>query len=625
MANTVPVYSQLARSCFRLLRLPSIAWHEHTDVSLEMQCFPLDNHPKYNALSYCWGTKPRSQPIVCNGGNLLITPTLTATLKALAATEQSSEIAWIWIDQICINQDDLDERAQQVSLMRDIYRNAERTLIYLGRELPGLATATGILDRFWRLSRDYRTDGADSSGSQAVTITIQQYESAGLPDETDPVWETLEELLLRPWFGRAWIIQEVALSSRPPRLLCGAVELSWEKLVEAAVWLSAACYDYTPLSMSDSADLIWRAISSIVLHHELRQRQHRLWELRALLEYTGSSSSTDPRDKVYSLLGLAAEAAAADVAMPAALVVSYSKSIRDVFRDVTRYIIESSRDLTILYHIRYTADWEAYPSWVVDFARHHNRGALFAMAWEPSEAIGLTRKVAYHNACRGLPAVIEPSDDVDALRVRGFTLGAVEVVGAFPRGFEGLKNADPVVLHIWKSVHRHLAHRHASLDALAHAFMVTMKADMPEGATWPSSQSTVNFWAYLAKAYEQMLLSTTVEGDRQKCEQTFAHLIDWDGAKAGDADAFVVPTDSTPANKMFLAGDGRALLGLGPPVMEDGDVACIFLGGPMPVILRPIGERYRYVGECYVYGVMEGQAVEGENGGSHVMRSFTLE
>lgn len=87
----------------------------------------------YEALSYTWGDSAHRVEVQVNGQPLPVTRNLGA---ALCALRLPSRVRHVWVDAICINQDDIRERAMQVAEMGHVYRNATRVLIWLGTTDP---------------------------------------------------------------------------------------------------------------------------------------------------------------------------------------------------------------------------------------------------------------------------------------------------------------------------------------------------------------------------------------------------------------------------------------------------------------------------------------------------------
>ncbi|KAI3324134.1 HET-domain-containing protein [Xylariaceae sp. AK1471] len=108
----------------RLLEL--LPGRSTTPIECRMQHASLDNAPPYRALSYTWGTKGADLTITVNDQIIGIFENLEAALRRL---RREAKPRTLWIDAICINQDDIDERAEQVKLMRQIYENTTQVYI----------------------------------------------------------------------------------------------------------------------------------------------------------------------------------------------------------------------------------------------------------------------------------------------------------------------------------------------------------------------------------------------------------------------------------------------------------------------------------------------------------------
>lgn len=101
---------------------------------LSVHCLDQDSPPSYTALSYVWGPPTTmsgsgDDTLVVNGE---ATPARTNLLSALRAFRKRKDTTYLWVDAVCINQDDLEEKMTQIQLMGDIYSLAERTVIWLG-------------------------------------------------------------------------------------------------------------------------------------------------------------------------------------------------------------------------------------------------------------------------------------------------------------------------------------------------------------------------------------------------------------------------------------------------------------------------------------------------------------
>lgn len=120
-------YLAQAKASIRLLEL--LPGQLEDSLQCTLRAYDLAHAPTYEALSYCWGPASSLLPITIDGDSLMVTPNLRSALRHLRRTDYARTL---WIDAICINQDDVEERGAQVAIMADIYRNAAQTVIWLG-------------------------------------------------------------------------------------------------------------------------------------------------------------------------------------------------------------------------------------------------------------------------------------------------------------------------------------------------------------------------------------------------------------------------------------------------------------------------------------------------------------
>ncbi|KAJ4246840.1 hypothetical protein NW762_013392 [Fusarium torreyae] len=107
------------------------------------------------------------------------------------------ETEWIWVDQICINQDDDIERAIQVDMMKDIYTSSQGTIIWLGSHVPYTETVPTLVERLSAFHiRDMNPDGT----RKRSRYTRGEYMTLQLPPAQDPAWSAFGNILSRPWF-----------------------------------------------------------------------------------------------------------------------------------------------------------------------------------------------------------------------------------------------------------------------------------------------------------------------------------------------------------------------------------------------------------------------------------------
>jgi hypothetical protein len=109
----------------------------------------LSSCPSYGALSHSWDKQTPQVPIWCNSHKLLVTENVHAAMCQLRSRGRPRTL---WIDQVCINQADLQERHRQVCLMGEVYTSAQRVVVWLGSADAATEGAWELLEGFCRLT-----------------------------------------------------------------------------------------------------------------------------------------------------------------------------------------------------------------------------------------------------------------------------------------------------------------------------------------------------------------------------------------------------------------------------------------------------------------------------------------
>lgn len=189
----------------RLLQIHPGSPADPLSVSLQTCC--LKDEPAYEALSYVWGDPRVTKQIICDGVPANITVNLFSALVCFRLPDKPRTL---WADAICINQQDLDERASQVQIMHLVYRNCRTCLVWLGPEDEHIPIAQSIIKniasivctRFSipeeELDDHLRKNGRDMLQAQEIGFT-------GLPGPDPQVWGSLLHFFGRPWFSRVWV------------------------------------------------------------------------------------------------------------------------------------------------------------------------------------------------------------------------------------------------------------------------------------------------------------------------------------------------------------------------------------------------------------------------------------
>jgi hypothetical protein len=241
---------------FRLLYLqPSRGYNG--PIYCTLQYCSLASPPPYVALSYCWGERSGSRQVWLNGTSFKITRSLYRALRQL----RSHGYTTFWIDALCIDQDDLEERSLQVNRMQAIYRKATMVAVWLGRDANGSDNVMRSL--------------AAPNGPQIVSLP------------------QLQCFLERSYWQRTWIVQEIVSATRLA-VFCGAHILDWGLL------------DHQLENLKELNDLDAYQLQFLSTLCELRKARFNRQPIHflELFRRTRNLSATDRRDKIFAILGL---------------------------------------------------------------------------------------------------------------------------------------------------------------------------------------------------------------------------------------------------------------------------------------------------------------------------------
>ncbi|KAF4500396.1 heterokaryon incompatibility het-6 [Fusarium agapanthi] len=330
VTSSAEVYQPLSSSSsFRLLELlPS---SNRTDPLVgRLVDGDITFQPDYEALSYVWGDMKPVRYINLGGQDISITPNLHLALIHLRSPDT---VRTLWVDALCINQSVHGERNQQVRNMGDIYKSARQVVVWLG-------------------------DAADDSHLVFQHLndeTIPDSFHSGLPPPEDKrrAWSAL---VIRPWFFRTWVIQEIALAKRAV-MMCGEEEMLWMN--------TKIGYNLDFSGGAKGLSTPRRAIGD----HPIKgfDPDSHVWSLRVLgvgsdpmsiLRYSRVCQTTEIRDKIYGILGLFE---------PGFILVDYDLPVEDIFLQFTEAVIKLTKDLSILENIGAKRSYPNLPSWVPDF------------------------------------------------------------------------------------------------------------------------------------------------------------------------------------------------------------------------------------------------------------------
>lgn len=198
-----------AAGYIRLLQVLDDKYSENIKLRCEMTTWPMDNKPSYHAISYTWGDPASNTTILINGKAFQTRTNCEYVLKQAYWFEKTY---YYWVDAICINQGDLEEKSKQVSKMGSIYESAAHVLAYVGDHADDSAFLSNKLKQraFTRLQ--YPRDSA-----MRLSLRFQ------LGQRFSTTMRFLHAAICfveRPYFTRLWILQELR-NAQEATFLCG--------------------------------------------------------------------------------------------------------------------------------------------------------------------------------------------------------------------------------------------------------------------------------------------------------------------------------------------------------------------------------------------------------------------
>jgi hypothetical protein len=195
-----------------------------------------DDKIEYEALSWCWGTESNDHAIMIHRGKGIYRFAATRELSlALKYLRLSNRDRTLWIDAICINQKNHEERNHQVQMMSMIYSLAKQVCVWLGEDNDDSTTAIKFIED--------------------EIMKLENFDSISSNRKNALKWQSLLMLMQRPWFRRRWVVQEIALA-QDATVYCGQDQLPWKNFavaVELFVEVETATHRLSEVMLKEEA------------------------------------------------------------------------------------------------------------------------------------------------------------------------------------------------------------------------------------------------------------------------------------------------------------------------------------------------------------------------------------
>lgn len=564
----------------------------------------------YEALSYVWGLSNGNCVAHIEGVLVPITDNLWQALNGLRHMDRDRKL---WVAALCINQRDNNERSEQVALMNLVYSQATSVEIWLGEPYEGVEIAIKTINEI-----------ATGVTAEGLTVSYAHLEGA-FPSNFDSTKQheyllddnARESIALvlaivnfarRPWFHRIWTVQEFFLAEKST-LHCGTHTLDGTLFLQFVFHINffrrLGCSVSLPLRMKLNMRFAFRSMNAII---DLKMKSLSFLECSAQCR---SRKATDTRDMIYGLLGLRVEDA------PKLDRLDYTVPTAKIYEDLVVSLLSHTKSLNFLSHITaghrlnldlpsFVPDWSSPPhishpeqltSWLNRCSTLNIYDAAFGKDVEYEARPGIlkirgvivdtVKSVAVHTIESGDPyEKVKPSESTSS----GFNvfLDELETIAALPPlpDDPGLANRQSFwltmvagVLPTWKNIPQQLADLQEKADPASFYYRILRIATQE------------------CQEFERLLRNSPTDSVDDHIPRHLTHL------KIGLANAHF-------GRRFMKTQQGR--IGLIPPYAEKGDVVAVLTGGHVPIILRPHDGFYTVLGDAYVHGIMDGEAMIGK-------------
>ncbi|EXK40795.1 hypothetical protein FOMG_07536 [Fusarium oxysporum f. sp. melonis 26406] len=599
---------------------PSEGGKSMDPVQCTLQTCSLASAPEYEALSYTWGQMHRHLPISVLGTDndsdgikmsLLATPQLQMALRRLRRARPRR----LWIDQLCINQEDKEECGAQVQLMGDIYKAATRVVIWIGEDHEDMiitddykfereAQRQLLADLFQAFTEKSEHDDDDDDDDATIAARLVDLRfTYHVQDIKKRRMRAVRDFLNRPYFRRAWVFQESSLAKGlvvqfgQQEFDFATLKRVFDSINSAAIRAAMHRDTYSSLAIStggyEMMDIIQQTREEQrYLGNTIPPDQSSL--LLKLLTVVRRVNCYQKQDLIFAFLAFQrSEGIEATGGM-------YGKSVEEVWTYTAKRIIQSSGSLDI-----FAASYGGSP--VSGFA---------IPTWVPcwTNCFPFSRPIATplskFRASRGLPHVWIENDDPTKLTVKGKIINTVEQIhGHFGHFMRWKHSVSHFLAFDWtvQKVQTSMVfsrfdrlfgdYRPIKAGLIVPDLMTTFLADGALGAEQPLR--TTDKYLDAVRAQEK-------PRDLRKCGRTLStdeqHLVEcYDMLE----DLVLVAE-----HKCIFTTD-YFQIGMAADVTMLGDLVVILHGSQVPCILRKVGEsgnEYKLISQCYLHGWMYGNS-----------------
>ena len=587
-------------------------------VRIELISSPLSEAPSFTALSYTWGTSPKKLKLSVGDGNFILISENAHDILQRLRPEADDEPNHFWMDQLCINQNDIDEKWQQIRIMRHIYNSAIGTFVVLAGDsnmFDPVIAQIGVLN----LPPLRNRPSAYSMIGEGPIGLVRAWNNEELPKELqflfthNPFRIYLKTVLENPVFSRAWIYQEI-VSSKQVYLLGSVLRIEWDVFAKSFElflrWEAERETDsIVKSSCIASLDMI---IGDRLIHHG---GGHKDWMLLHT-EAQGLLKASDPRDNTIAITTF--ENFYARIPPYRALTVA------SLFLTATQAMINTHKSLDVFAALSGNPhlplrEVEKMPSWVPDWSRERDSTPLY---WPRSQSMFQAAK-GYHHS----PKDRRQHKGREILVVKGKRIDTITVISE--HRFEDFRRDESLVESLQLQEHciQWLAHAQSqgypllqgertfeNCKPFARAMIAAMTASFPSKYSFTSD----NFLGSVPDiVYDELVFMLAWYDEHMAGEVLYykglPHALSFVPRTYGSWKAGLSKLRQWTGicSGRRIAFGNKQRFGLVPRTSKEGDEIFILHGSKVPIVLRKVKTHYyRVIGQCYWHACMLGDEVD---------------
>ena len=564
----------------------------------------------YIAISYTWGDPSVVAEIDCKNGKVI--PITKSVYTILDTLLEKDEIIRLWIDAVCINQNDIEEKNQQVQMMSDIYKNAAYVVVSLGESDSETDAA---MDYIYHLSKAINQEIQKIRRIGNPNQKIEKIRQIDNPKNGFHKWILIENLLRKSWFERIWVIQEVAMGPEP-LIVCGKRAVNWGMFCHALFGFlkhSLSLRRDLPKPDSPNGDRYSPSFPVGLLNLQIMNTARESLQKRGgepfqtILLYMNHFKATNARDKVFALLGLRRDT------NDKTLQADYNSTPENVYQTVSRHLLLCDPYIHILNMagVGFPRLSTSLPSWVPDFKN--------------SETISFghyfPQSVEFHAAGES-ESVVAPGPSENTIVISGVRIDTV--LRLTDSCEPSCTNWFTQVEALFKDVQRlpesqlndivRRQHREGKESWLDVLYCALINYRTPSDYRTDADEFGKHFQVWREYILNQNfdIYNAVWVGLVDAKHRIESSQLD----QSTELRAFENICRATARSRRFFTTK-MGFLGLTSPGTEEGDIVVIFSGGITPFIVREsksVAGEFTLLGEAYVHDIMYGEAM----GSGHV-------